>query len=377
MRRRRLDQSSDRTTGGSVSGNINLVAYSTPQEVYEGALEPDFQKSSPNVEFSSLFGSSGDQSRAVEAGQPADVVHLPLEPDMTRIVDAGIIADDYRDAEPYGGSPQTSVVTFAVRGGNPKDIKDWDDLIRDDVSVITPNPFTSGGARWNIMAAYGAQINQGKSEDEALQYVADMLGNTAKQDASASDALETFTSGEGDVLISYENEAIRAQDAGEDVDYVIPDDTIKIETLAAVTEDSENPEAAQAFLDYLYTPEAQQIWADNGYRPSDPTVLKENEATPDSEGPIHDRRSRRMDGSHHRVLRPGERLDRCDRAGSRSDHRLMSGVTAQAETLPRPAFRPRLGSALLSRRTRHDLPQHHGADPDRGTDPEVVRPSSR
>ena len=271
--------SSDGTDGGAVSGNVNLVAYSTPQEVYEGALEPDFQKTSPDVEFSSSFGSSGDQSRAVEAGQPADVVHLPLEPDMTRLVDAGIIAEDYRDAEPYGGSPQTSVVAFTVRGGNPKDIQDWDDLIRDDVSVITPNPFTSGGARWNIMAAYGAQINQGKSEEEALQYVADLLGNTAKQDASASDALETFTSGEGDVLISYENEAIRAQDAGEDVDYVIPDDTIKIETLAAVTEESENPEAAQAFLDYLYTPEAQQIWADNGYRPSDPEVLKENEDT--------------------------------------------------------------------------------------------------
>jgi sulfate transport system substrate-binding protein len=143
--------------------------------------------------------------------------------------------------------------------------------------VITPNPFTSGGARWNIMAAYGAQLEQGKSEDEALQYVADLLANTAKQDASASDALETFTSGEGDVLISYENEAIRAQDAGEDVEYVIPDDTIKIETLAAVSEDAENPEAAQAFLDYLFTPEAQQIWADNGYRPSDPKVLKENE----------------------------------------------------------------------------------------------------
>jgi sulfate transport system substrate-binding protein len=272
------DSTAGTGSGGSVSGNVSLVAYSTPQEVYEGALEPDFQAGDGSgVEFSSSFGSSGDQSRAVEAGQPADVVHLPLEPDMTRLVDAGLVAEDYRDAEPYGASPQTSVVAFTVRGGNPKDIQDWDDLVRDDVSVITPNPFTSGGARWNIMAAYGAQLEQGKSEEEALQYVADLLANTAKQDASASDALETFTSGEGDVLISYENEAIRAQDAGEDVDYVIPDDTIKIETLAAVTEDSQNPEAAQAFLDYLFTPEAQQIWADNGYRPSDPEVLKENE----------------------------------------------------------------------------------------------------
>ncbi|HET6829713.1 MAG TPA: sulfate ABC transporter substrate-binding protein [Solirubrobacterales bacterium] len=272
------DSTASGSGGGAASGNVNLVAYSTPQEVYEGVLEPDFQAGEgADVEFSSSFGSSGDQSRAVEAGQPADLVHLPLEPDMTRLVDAGIVAPDYKEQGRYGGSPQTSVVAFTVRGGNPKDIRDWDDLLRDDVSVITPNPFTSGGARWNIMAAYGAQINQGRSEEEALQFVADLLANTAKQDASASDALETFTSGEGDVLISYENEAIRAQEAGEDVDYVIPDDTIKIETLAAVTEEAENPEAAQAFLDYLYTPEAQQLWADNGYRPVDEKVLAENE----------------------------------------------------------------------------------------------------
>jgi len=271
---------SETSGGGTASGDVNLVAYSTPQEVYEKSLEPDFQKGDgADIKFSNSFGASGYQSRAVEAGQPADVVHLPIEPDMTRLVDAGIVAEDYRDAEPNGASPQTSVVAFTVRKGNPKNIKDWDDLVSGDVSVITPNPFTSGGARWNIMAAYGAQINQGKSEQEALDYIHDLLANTAKQDASAADALETFTSGEGDVLISYENEAIRAQNAGEDVDYVVPDDTIKIETLAAVTEDSQNPEAAQAFLDYLFTPEAQQIWADNGYRPSDPEVLKENEDT--------------------------------------------------------------------------------------------------
>ena len=121
------------------------------------------------------------------------------------------------------------------------------------------------------------QLNQGKSEDEALQFVADMLANTAVQDPSASDALATFSSGKGDVLISYENEAIRAQQAGEDVDYVIPDDTIRIETVGAVTSDAQNPEAAQAFLDYLWSPEGQQQWADEGYRPVDPEVLKENE----------------------------------------------------------------------------------------------------
>ena len=270
--------SSDGTSsGGSVSGNVSLVAYSTPQDAYEKVLEPGFQAGDgADVEFSNSFGASGDQSRAVEAGQPADLVHFAIEPDMKRLVDAGLVDSNWTDNK-YNGIVEQSVVTFVVRKGNPKDIKTWDDLLRDDVEVITPNPFTSGGARWNIMAAYGAQINQGKSEDEALQFVADMLANTGVQDPSASDALATFTSGKGDVLLSYENEAIRAQSAGEDVDYVIPDDTIRIDTVGAVTSDAQNPDAAQAFLDYLWSPEGQQQWADEGYRPVDPAVLKQNE----------------------------------------------------------------------------------------------------
>jgi sulfate transport system substrate-binding protein len=270
------DATGSSSGGGDASGEISVVAYSTPQEVYEEHLGPDFQSGDGSeVELAYSFGSSGDQSRAVEAGAPADVVHLALEPDMTRLVDAGVVAEDWADAEEAVG-PQTSVVAFTVRGGNPKDIQDWDDLVRDDVSVITPNPFTSGGAKWNLMAAYGQVLESGGSEEEALEFLGDVLANTAVQDASASDALETFVSGEGDVLISYENEAIRAQNAGEDVDYVIPDSTIQIDTVAAVSEESQNPEAAQAFLDYLFTPQAQQLWADNGYRPVDPDVLKEN-----------------------------------------------------------------------------------------------------
>jgi sulfate/thiosulfate-binding protein len=267
---------------GTASGSVNLVAYSTPQEVYEGVLQPAFQDGDGGeVEFASSFASSGDQSRAVEAGQPADLVHLALEPDMTRLVDAGLIPEDWADNE-YGGVLQESVVAFTVREGNPENIQDWDDLLRDDVEVITPNPFTSGGARWNIMAAYGQVLENGGTEEEALQFVADMLENTAVQDASASDALETFTSGEGDVLISYENEAIRAQNAGEDVDYVIPDDTIRIETVAAIPVESSNPEAAQSFLDFLLSDEGQTLWAENGYRPVDPKVLAkfENELPP-------------------------------------------------------------------------------------------------
>jgi sulfate/thiosulfate transport system substrate-binding protein len=270
------DDATGSSGGGDASGEISVLAYSTPQEVYEEHLGPDFQSGDGSeVDLAYSFGSSGDQSRAAEAGAPADFIHLALEPDMTRLVDAGVVAEDWADAEEAVG-PQTSVVAFTVRGGNPKDIQDWDDLVRDDVSVITPNPFTSGGAKWNLMAAYGQVLEAGGSEEEALTFLGDVLANTAVQDASASDALETFVSGEGDVLISYENEAIRAQDAGEDVDYVIPDSTIQIDTVAAVSAESQNPDAAQAFLDYLYTPEAQQLWADSGYRPVDPDVLKEN-----------------------------------------------------------------------------------------------------
>ena len=259
---------------GAVSGKVNLIAYSTPQDVYEKELEPGFNDSTgSDVDFANSFAASGDQSRAVEAGQPADLVHFAREPDMTRLVDAGLVDADWNSDE-YDGILQNSVVTFVVRGGNPKNITTWDDLLRDDVSVITPNPFTSGGATWNIMAAYGQVIENGGTEDEALQFVSDMLANTAVQDASASDALETFTSGEGDVLLSYENEAIRAQDAGEDVDYVIPDDTILIQTPAAVPTNAENPEAAQAFLDYLHSDEGQTIFAENGYRPVDEAVAE-------------------------------------------------------------------------------------------------------
>ena len=263
-------------SNGDGGGSVDLVAYSTPEEAYTEDLQPAFDKTpdGEGVEFSNSFGSSGDQSRAVEAGQPADVVHFSLEPDMQRLVDAGLVADDWNQNE-YDGIVEDSVVVFVVRSGNPEDIQTWDDLLRDDVEVLTPNPFTSGGARWNLMAAYGNKVlTEGASEDEGLQYVADLLANVPVQDESARDSLGTFLGGKGDVLLAYENEAIAAQDAGEDVEYVVPDSTILIETPIAVTEGSDP--AAQSFVDYLYTDEAQQLWADRGYRPVVESVLKQN-----------------------------------------------------------------------------------------------------
>ncbi len=270
--------SSDSEGSSGEGGSIDLVAYSTPQTVYEETIIPAFQETEEgaDVEFSASFASSGDQSRAVEAGQPADFVHLPLEPDIQRIVDAGLVAEDWNTAE-YEGGIQNSVVSFIVRPGNPKDIQDWDDLLRDDVEVITPNPFTSGGARWNIMAAYGQVIENGGSEEEALTFVEDMLRNTVVQDASARDSLNTFLGGQGDVALSYENEAIGAIDAGEELEYIVPDDTILIETLGVIPTDAEDSDVATSFRDFLISEEGQTLFAENGYRPVDEKVLAQFE----------------------------------------------------------------------------------------------------
>jgi sulfate transport system substrate-binding protein len=256
--------------GGSSSasgGNkLSLVSYSTPKEAF-GALIPAFQKTpaGKGVTFDQSYGPSGDQSRAVDGGLPADIVEFSLETDVTRLVDSGLV-DKSWNAGQYKGMVTDSVVVLAVRKGNPKNIKGWNDLIKPGVEVITPNPFSSGGARWNVMAAYGSQIAQGKSETEATDFLGQLFKNVPVQDKSARDALTTFTGGKGDVLISYENEAIAAQQAGEDIDYVIPDETILIENPIAVTKDA-NKSKADAFVKYLYTPEAQGIFASKGYRP--------------------------------------------------------------------------------------------------------------
>jgi sulfate transport system substrate-binding protein len=263
-------------------GTLSLVAYSTPREAYEEII-PAFQETpaGAGIDFEESYAASGEQRRAVEEGLPADVVHLSLEPDVTALVDAGLIDSDWNQNE-YNGILTNSVVVFAVRPGNPKDIQTWDDLLGEGVEVITPNPFTSGGAQWNIMAAYGAQLEQGASDEEAIAYLRELfLEHVPVQDKSAREALQTFAGGKGDVMLAYENEAIFAQQAGEELEYVVPEETILIENPAAIVNASESPEAAQAFLDYLYTPEAQAVFASKGYRP----VVEGVETEFDSSGP--------------------------------------------------------------------------------------------
>jgi sulfate/thiosulfate-binding protein len=256
----------DSASASGGGAKLSLVAYSTPKEAYE-ELIPAFQKTTAGkgVSFGQSYGASGDQSRAVASGLPADVVALSLAPDVDKLVEPGLVDQNWAEDD-YDGFVTNSVVVFAVRAGNPKNIKTWDDLARDDVEVITPNPFTSGGAKWNLMAAYGSQTEQGKSEQEGLDFLHKVLANTPVQDKSAREALQTFAGGKGDVLLAYENEAITAQKAGIEHDYVIPDQTILIENPVAVTTESESPDQAKAFVDWLRTPEAQKIYADKGYR---------------------------------------------------------------------------------------------------------------
>jgi sulfate/thiosulfate transport system substrate-binding protein len=258
---------SEDSGGDGSGGKLTLVAYSTPEEAYK-ELIPAFNKTSEGkgVGFSQSYAASGEQSRAVEGGLPADVVEFSLEPDMTRLVDAGLVDKGWNQNE-YKGNVTNSVVVLMVRKGNPKNIEDWDDLVTGDVEVLEPNPFTSGGAKWNIMAAYGAQLEKGKSPEEAKQYLAELFKNVPVLDKSARESLQTFSSGKGDVLLGYENEAILAKQNGEELDYVVPDQTILIENPVAATSEAKDPKLAQAFVDFLYTPEAQKIFVGKGYRP--------------------------------------------------------------------------------------------------------------
>jgi sulfate transport system substrate-binding protein len=264
---------------------ITLVAYTTPREVYE-ELIPAFADgpAGEGVRVYQSYGPSGDQSRIVESGLDADVVALALEPDIMRLVDEGLVDADWAGG-PTAGFVSNSVVVLAVRPGNPEGVRDWDDLLRDDIEVITPNPLTSGGAQWNVAAAYGAQLERGRTHEQALEYLAAMFANVDVQPKGSREALQIFRAGKGDVLIAYENEAITARQNGEEVDYVIPDETILIQNPIAVTSGSGNPAAAEAFVRHLLTPSSQGVFADKGYRPVLPSVLAEHaEAFPEPPG---------------------------------------------------------------------------------------------
>ena len=253
--------------------SLSLVAYSIPTNVYP-KLFSAYQATpqGQGVKFTSSFAASEVQSKAVAAGLPADVVNFSISTDMDRLVQSKLV-DKSWNANPQHGIVSRSVVVFVLRNGNPKHIKTWDDLVKPGVQVVFPNPFSSGGARWDIMAAYGAQLREKKTPKQAQAYLTQLFHHNVSQDTSGRNALNTFLSGKGDVLLDYESDAKLAQSQGKPVYYLIPKATLQIETpLAAVN--GSNKAAAQQFVNWLYTPAAQNIWAQNGYRSVLPSVEK-------------------------------------------------------------------------------------------------------
>src|SRR3954454_19179327 len=267
-------------SSGSSGGKLDVVGYSTPESVYAETLEPAFEKTPQGngVSFSNSFGASGDQSRAVAAGQPASVVHFSQAGDMERLVEEGeIVAKDWESGK-YHGIATDSVVVILTRKGNPEGVKSFKDIEDKGVDVVTPNPFSSGSARWNIMAVYGSALEEGDSPSQALAAVKTVLEQTVAQPGSGRDAFSAFSQGEGDVLLTYENEAIKAEKEGEDVEYVIPPATLQIETPIAVTKDATQP-AAEDFLNWLWSDAGQELWAENGYRPVNPKLVDPKQFT--------------------------------------------------------------------------------------------------
>ncbi|MEU1427811.1 sulfate ABC transporter substrate-binding protein [Nocardia sp. NPDC005746] len=260
-------------------GNINLFAYSVAKAAYDKVI-PVYNKTDAGkgTQFQASYGPSGDQSRKVKDGAEADVVSFSVEPDITRLVDSGQV-DAGWNADANKGVPFGSVVVIAVRKGNPKGIKNWDDLLKPGIEVVTPNPFSSGAAKWNLLAPYAAKSEGGKNAQAGLDYLTQLLGHVHVQPKSGREATDTFLQGTGDVLLSYENEAIFSETKGDPIEHVVPDTTFRIDNPVAVLKNSKNLKNAIAFRDFLYTKDAQKAFAEAGFRPVDPQVRSDNAKT--------------------------------------------------------------------------------------------------
>lgn len=257
--------SSSKSGGSGSSGTaLSLVAYSVPKPAYD-ALESAFTATDKGkgVTWKASYGASGDQSRNVSNGQKADYVAFSLEPDLTRLVPKYVAADWNSGATK--GLVSDSVVVIAVRKGNPLHITGWDDLIKPGVKIVTPDPGSSGSAKWNILAAYSHTLLTGGTDADAQAYLKKFYKNVVSKPESGSKATQTFLNGTGNVLISYENEAITARQKGQSLDYVVPDQSILIENPAAVTVNA--PQQAKDFLAFVQSAEGQKIFASKGFRP--------------------------------------------------------------------------------------------------------------
>jgi sulfate/thiosulfate transport system substrate-binding protein len=267
---------SDVAGGGGQNGggtSLTLVAYSVPEPGWSKVL-PAFAASpeGKGIAVTTSYGASGDQSRSVVDGKPADIVNFSVEPDVTRLVKAGKVSKDW-NTDATKGIPFTSVVTLVVRKGNPKGIKDWDDLLKPGIEVVTPSPLSSGSAKWNLLAPYVVKSEGGKDTAAGIDFVKQLVTQHVKtRPGSGREATDVFLQGTGDVLISYENEAINTERLGKPVEHVNPPQTFKIENPVAVVSSSAHLDKATALKNFLYTPDGQKAWAQAGFRPVDPAV---------------------------------------------------------------------------------------------------------
>ena len=267
---------SDAVGGGGLADantKITLVAYSVPEPGWSKVI-PAFNASQEGkgVQVVTSYAASADQSRGVVEGKPADIVNFSVEPDITRLVKAGKVSADW-DKDGHRGIPFGSVVTLVVRKGNPKNIRDWDDLLRPGVEVVTPSPLSSGSAKWNLLAPYAAKSQGGADGHTGTDFISKLVHEHVKlRPSSGRLATSVFVEGSGDVLISYENEAIAVERQGKPVEHIIPPQTFKIENPVAVVTSSAHLEAANAFNNFQYTAAAQTAWAQAGFRAVDPAV---------------------------------------------------------------------------------------------------------
>src|SRR6478672_5270508 len=247
--------------------NLSLVAYSTPKTVM-GKIIQAWQQTpdGKDVSFSQSYGASTDQARAVGQGLKADVVFLSTGDDVNLLVDDGLV-DSKWNRQSYDGVAADTVVVFAVRNGNPKHIKGWADLVKPGVQVVTPNPFSSGSAKWNVLAAYGAERRLGKTDKQATAYVQNLFRHVVSQDSSGRNATNTFLAGKGDVLITYESEAFAARQNGQNIQYVIPRQSMLIELPIAVLKSSANKDVANRFVRFVKSDTAQDLFGRYGFRP--------------------------------------------------------------------------------------------------------------
>jgi sulfate transport system substrate-binding protein len=253
---------------------LRLVAFSTPQTVMKTVIA-NWQKTSAgkNVSFTQSYGPSTSQAKAIVAGLPTDIAFLSNALDINTLVTAGKVQGNWQKTLPAQGMVANSVVAFAVRPGNPKHITSWADLTRPGVQVVTPDPFPSGGAKWNVLAAYGAQRVQGKTDGQATTYVKSLFKHVVAQPTSASAAMTAFLAGQGDVFITYESEAYTAQLAGKALSIVVPKQTISIQLPMVPTKTA--PAPAKTFITYCHTAAAQKLFVQAGYRPVVSSVLND------------------------------------------------------------------------------------------------------